>query len=105
MLRAVGARIARRHWPEPTPFQPSPHSALCYNPLVSHPSLYPPPDDFVRRSQVQGLDGYHDLYRRAEQNPEEFWGEIASREIHWFEKWSTVLEWNPPNARWFAGAK
>ena len=46
-----------------------------------------------------------DLYRKAEQNPEEFWAGIASNEIHWFEKWSKVLEWNPPFAKWFVGAK
>src|SRR5579864_831392 len=72
---------------------------------MSTPSVYPPSEDFVRKAHVQGMEGYLDLYRRAEQNPEEFWGEIASREIHWFEKWSKVLEWNPPFARWFAGAK
>jgi len=71
---------------------------------VSTPSVYPPSEDFVRRAHVQGLKGYLDLYRHAEQDPEEFWGEIAEREIHWFEKWSKVLEWNPPFARWFAGA-
>ncbi|HEY2844853.1 MAG TPA: acetate--CoA ligase, partial [Bryobacteraceae bacterium] len=54
---------------------------------------------------VQGMQGYLDLYRRAEKDPEAFWGEIAEQEIHWFEKWSRVLEWNPPSARWFGGAK
>ena len=67
--------------------------------------LYPPSEEFVRKAHVKGMDGYLELYRRAEQDPEEFWGEIAEREIHWFEKWSHVLEWNPPFARWFAGAK
>ncbi|HLX43259.1 MAG TPA: acetate--CoA ligase [Bryobacteraceae bacterium] len=67
--------------------------------------VYPPNPDFVRKAHVQGMDAYRDLYGRAEQNPEEFWGEFASREIHWFEKWSKVLDWNPPFARWFAGAK
>ena len=72
---------------------------------MSTPSVYPPSEDFVRKAHVQGMKGYLDLYRHAEQDPEEFWGEIAEREIHWFEKWSKVLEWNPPFARWFAGAK
>src|SRR5579862_2520422 len=68
-------------------------------------SLYPPSEDFVRKAHVKGMDAYADLYRRAEQDPEKFWGELASSEIHWFEKWSRVLEWNPPFARWFEGAK
>jgi len=72
---------------------------------MSTPSVYPPGEDFVRKAHVQGMQGYLDLYRHAEQDPEEFWGEVAEREIHWFEKWNKVLEWDPPFARWFAGAK
>jgi acetyl-CoA synthetase len=72
---------------------------------MSTPGIYAPSGDFVRRAHVKGIDQYRDLYRRAEQDPETFWGEIAEQEIHWFEKWSKVLEWNPPFARWFAGAK
>jgi acetyl-CoA synthetase len=67
--------------------------------------IYEPSGEFVRRAHVKGIEEYRDLYRRAEQDPEAFWAEIAEQEIHWFEKWSKVLEWNPPFARWFAGAK
>ena len=68
-------------------------------------SVYPPSADFTSNAHVQGMEGYLDLYRRAEQDPEAFWGEVASRELHWFEKWNKVLEWNPPQAKWFAGGK
>ncbi len=78
---------------------------LLQSERMSTQSVYPPSDEFVRKAHVQGMKGYLDLYRRAEKDPEEFWGEIAEREIHWFEKWSKVLEWNPPFARWFADAK
>ena len=72
---------------------------------MSSEVIYEPSGEFVRRAHVKGIEEYRDLYRRAEQDPEKFWGEIAEQEIHWFEKWSKVLEWNPPFARWFAGAK
>jgi acetyl-CoA synthetase len=72
---------------------------------MSTPAVYQPGDDFVRHAHVQGMEGYLELYRRAEQDPEDFWNEVAEREVHWFEKWSQVLEWKPPFARWFAGAK
>jgi acetyl-CoA synthetase len=72
---------------------------------MSTEGIYEPSGEFVRRAHVKGIEEYRDLYRRAEQDPEKFWGEIAEQEIHWFEKWSKVLEWNPPFARWFAGAK
>jgi acetyl-CoA synthetase len=51
------------------------------------------------------MEGYRDLYRRAEQDPEAFWGDLAAREIHWFEPWKQVLDWQPPFAQWFVGAK
>ncbi len=68
-------------------------------------TLYPPSEQFARRAHVKSMEEYRELCRRAEQDPEGFWAEVAEREIHWFEKWSRVLEWNTPFARWFAGAK
>jgi acetyl-CoA synthetase len=68
-------------------------------------TLYPPSEEFARRAHVKSMDEYRDLCRRAEQDPEAFWAQVAEREVHWFEKWSRVLEWTPPFARWFAGAK
>ena len=72
---------------------------------MSTTGVYPPSDEFVRQAHVQGMEGYRELYLRAEQDPEAFWGDIAAREIHWFEKWKEVLDWQPPFAQWFVGAK
>ncbi|HLH38884.1 MAG TPA: acetate--CoA ligase [Bryobacteraceae bacterium] len=68
-------------------------------------SVYLPSEEFARKAHVPDIKAYRALYSRAEKDPEAFWGEIAEREIHWFERWSRVLDWNPPFARWFAGAK
>jgi len=51
------------------------------------------------------MEGYRALYDRSVQDPEGFWGDVASSELHWFEKWTKVLEWNPPFAKWFVGGK
>ena len=67
--------------------------------------LYPPPPEFVQRAHVRGMDAYRALYARAESQPEEFWGELAARELFWFEPWSHVFEWDPPFAKWFVGAR
>jgi acetyl-CoA synthetase len=50
------------------------------------------------------MDARNALYAEAEQNPGEFWGALAEKELHWFKKWSAVLDWQAPNARWFVGA-
>src|SRR5258705_5395797 len=66
---------------------------------------YPPDSDFVKRAQVPGLDAYRELYQRAADNPEAFWGELAEKELFWFKKWSQTLDWKPPFAKWFVGGK
>jgi acetyl-CoA synthetase len=72
---------------------------------MSENALYAPSPDFSARAHVGSMDAYRELYRRAAENPEEFWAEVAEREIHWFEKWNHVFEWNPPFVKWFVGAK
>ena len=67
--------------------------------------LYPPSPGFVERAHVHGMEEYLRLYRRAEEHPAEFWGELAGKELFWFEKWSQVFEWQPPFAQWFVGGK
>jgi len=42
------------------------------------------------------------MLKRALENTEDFWGEIAS-ELHWFRRWDKVFEWNYPNFTWFKG--
>lgn len=45
------------------------------------------------------------VYDTARQDPEAFWEARAREQISWFEPWHTVLDWKPPFARWFDGAK
>ena len=66
---------------------------------------YAPSREFVEHANVQGMEGYRALYKRAEEQPAEFWGELAEKEVFWFEKWSKVFEWNPPIVKWFVGGK
>ena len=40
----------------------------------------------------------------GKENPEAFW-ERAANELHWFNTWNKVFEWNYPNFRWFVGAQ
>src|SRR5674476_350051 len=68
-------------------------------------NVYPPSAEFVQQANVKGMEGYRALYQRAAENPEEFWGELAEQELHWFQKWTHVFEWNPPFAKWFPGGK
>jgi acetyl-CoA synthetase len=42
--------------------------------------------------------------KEALADPGKFWAEQA-RNLTWFKEWDTVLDWNPPFARWFVGGK
>ncbi|HEY1241909.1 MAG TPA: acetate--CoA ligase [Bryobacteraceae bacterium] len=72
---------------------------------MAQPNVYPPSPEFVQRARVRGMDAYRELYRNAAERPEAFWGELAEKELFWFEKWSHVFEWHPPAVKWFEGGK
>ena len=62
---------------------------------------FEPPKEFAENAVVTD----ESMYERAESDPEGFWAEQAEQ-LHWFEKWDTVLDWSdPPNAKWFVGGK
>ncbi|MFG0242963.1 MAG: acetate--CoA ligase [Phycisphaerales bacterium JB054] len=68
--------------------------------------IFPPPSAEALGMpawHVASMDEYRTLHQRSVEDPEGFWGEIASG-LHWFSPWSKVLEWNAPDARWFVGA-
>jgi acetyl-CoA synthetase len=45
-------------------------------------------------------------YRKlGEQNPTRFWAKMAKEHVDWFTPWKKVLDWKPPFAKWFVGAK
>ncbi len=51
---------------------------------------------------IASMDEYKSLHKRSIDDPEGFWSEIA-KELHWFTPWTKVLDWNPPDAKWFVG--
>jgi acetyl-CoA synthetase len=60
--------------------------------------------EFAARAHVGSIQQYREMYERAAQQPAEFWGDLAERELAWFEKWDKVFDWQPPQVRWFTGA-
>src|SRR3569832_1329923 len=59
-------------------------SVLVESSEMSQPSVNPPSAEFVRKANVQGMEGFRALYDRAMQDPEGFWSDVAHG-IHWFE--------------------
>jgi acetyl-CoA synthetase len=65
---------------------------------------FPPPPEFSRQAHIQSLEQYQALWDRAKSDPEGFWGEMAGA-VDWDAPWQKVLDWNPPFAKWFVGAR
>ncbi len=66
--------------------------------------VFPPPAEFAQKAHIKSLAEYQKMYQRSVRDPEGFWAE-AARELHWFEPWQKVLDWNLPWAKWFVGGK
>ena len=72
--------------------------------ILTEKRSFPPPPEFSKSAHIRSKEEYDKLCARAAADPEAFWADIA-RELHWFEAWTKVLEWNAPWAKWFLGGK
>lgn len=75
-----------------------------FDSILSEARLFPPPADFAKKSHVASFAEYQKIYDQAKHHPEEFWAGVAEN-IHWFKKFDSVLQWDPPDATWFKGGK
>ena len=68
--------------------------------LLSENRRFKPDKNFTENANIKDAE----IYERANADPEKFWSEMAE-ELDWFKKWDTVLDWNPPDSKWFLGGK
>jgi acetyl-CoA synthetase len=73
--------------------------------ILQENRTFAPPEAFSQAANIKSLDQYQQLYDRAAADPAAFWAELAEQELHWFQPWDTVLDWQPPVAKWFTGGK
>jgi acetyl-CoA synthetase len=59
---------------------------------------FPPPPEVVAGALV----GDDAIYAEAAADPEAFWARQARESLTWFRDFTTTLEWDAPDARWFA---
>ena len=71
--------------------------------LQEHRS-FPPPPGFAAQAHVRSMEQYAALHARSVEDPDAFWAEVAA-DLHWFQKWDRVLQWDAPDPVWFGGAK
>jgi acetyl-CoA synthetase len=78
--------------------EPKPSSRAEIADLLQEDRTFAPPTRFRLQATVRD----EDVYARADRDPEGFWAGFAS-ELEWFTRWSSVLDWKPPHAKWFVG--
>ena len=74
--------------------------------VLKEERIFAPPAEFsesIGGAYVGSIQEYLRLYDHSINDPEGFWAEIAG-ELDWFRPWEKVLEWEPPDAKWFVGA-
>jgi acetyl-CoA synthetase len=64
--------------------------------ILQEKRLFHPPTEFSQNAHIKSLEDYQRLYDKAKADPQAFWAELAEKELHWFQKWDTVLDWQPP---------
>jgi acetyl-CoA synthetase len=72
--------------------------------VLQEERVFPPPPEFSANAHIKSEAELEKLREEASADPEGFWARMAE-ELHWFKKWDTVLNWNPPHAQWFVGGK
>jgi acetyl-CoA synthetase len=70
--------------------------------VLKEARVFPPPPEFAARAHIRSIADYEKLWKRAKDDPAEFWGEQAAS-LSWFKPWQQVVVWNEPHAQWFAG--
>jgi acetyl-CoA synthetase len=65
---------------------------------------FQPPESFSADAHIRSLRAYKKLYKRAENDPEGFWSDVAG-DLYWHKPWKKLLQWKAPFAKWFVGGK
>jgi acetyl-CoA synthetase len=72
--------------------------------LLQEERLFEPSEQFKQNANFSSKQEYDDLRKYAHEHPLEFW-EQQAQNLHWFESWKTILDWDYPNASWFKEGK
>jgi acetyl-CoA synthetase len=67
--------------------------------------IFPPSEKFVSQAKIASLEASQQMWDNAQRDPVAFWDQFAKEDLHWFEPYQEVLEWQEPFAKWFIGGK
>jgi acetyl-CoA synthetase len=74
------------------------HAHAAIEALLEERRTFPPTEEFRAGAVISD----EEVYRRAEEDFEGFWAELAGEFIGWFKQPTKTMDWKPPHATWFA---
>ena len=66
--------------------------------------VFKPSREFAKKSLLSNPATYKKLHAESIKSPEKFWAKEAAA-LTWQKKWTRVLDWKAPFAKWFVGGK
>ncbi len=75
-------------------------SSSMMDDLLHETRVFEPSDEFKAQANINDPA----IYEKELADPEAFWAGFAE-ELDWNKKWDRVLQWDPPHAKWFVGAR
>ncbi|MBK1792874.1 acetate--CoA ligase [Persicirhabdus sediminis] len=63
-----------------------------------------PSEEFRSKARISSMEQYNEMYKESIEQPDVFWAREAN-ELQWSKPWDEVLDWQPPNAKWFVGGE
>jgi acetyl-CoA synthetase len=66
--------------------------------------VFKPSREFSKNALVPNFATYKKLHEESVRSPEKFWAREAAA-LKWSKKWSRVLDWKAPFAKWFVGGR
>ncbi|RCV53648.1 acetate--CoA ligase [Marinitenerispora sediminis] len=82
-----------------TPPAPGQENQQTLSNLLQESRRFPPPPELAAEANVRA-----EAFAAADADRLGFWAEQAGR-LRWERPWDTVLDWQPPFAKWFVGGK
>lgn len=73
--------------------------------ILHEDRLFTPPAEFSAAARVSSMEQFRDLYQQSIDNPEGFFANMAREHLLWQQDFTNVLEWQLPDARWFADGR
>ncbi|MBT5020990.1 MAG: acetate--CoA ligase [Planctomicrobium sp.] len=66
---------------------------------------FAPPAEFAANALISSQEQYQEMWQQAKDDPKAFWGDLATEELDWFQPFTSVMEGDMPETKWFQGGK